>query len=289
MQTGRFDAIVCHGTWPLVVFGRVAHRRNLPLVFWAHDVVTSRHWLDRRASHAKPDLIVANSRFTLSHAETLFGRGLGRVVYYPVPESSISDGAGARARVRAVSGTAPEAVVILQASRLEPWKGQETLLEALALVKDLPQWTCWIAGGPQRAWETEYLRRLESLARDRGIGDRIRFLGQRRDVPELLAASDIFCQPNSGPEPFGISLVEAMYAGLPVVTSAFGGAMESVTADCGVTVPPGDAAALAQTLRLLVLDSSLRSRLGARGPARAHDLCEPSRQLGKLKDVLSVL
>ena len=69
----------------------------------------------------------------------------------------------------------------------------------------------------------------------------MRFLGQREDVPRLMAAADVFCQPNTGPEPFGIVLVEALYAGLPVVTSGFGGAAEIVDQTCGVLTAPGDA------------------------------------------------
>ena len=67
----------------------------------------------------------------------------------------------------------------------------------------------------------------------------MRWLGQRRDVPELLAAADIYCQPNVGAEPFGIVFVEALYTGLPVVTTALGGALEIIDASCGVLVPPG--------------------------------------------------
>ena len=57
---------------------------------------------------------------------------------------------------------------------------------------------------------------------------------QRDDVPRLLAAADIFCQPNLGPEPFGIGFVEALSAGLPVITTATGGALEIVDGDCGI-------------------------------------------------------
>ena len=53
-------------------------------------------------------------------------------------------------------------------------------------------------------------------------------------MPALLAAADLFCQPNTAPEPFGLSLVEALQAGLPVVTSGIGGACEIVDASCGV-------------------------------------------------------
>jgi glycosyltransferase involved in cell wall biosynthesis len=81
------------------------------------------------------------------------------------------------------------------------------------------------------AWkEAPYLQSPKNLAADLQISDRIRFVGQRSDVPRLLAAADVFCQPDSGPEPFGIVSVEALYAGLPVVATAIGGAQDSSTA-----------------------------------------------------------
>ena len=73
---------------------------------------------------------------------------------------------------------------------------------------------------------------LKAIADRGGVADRVRFLGQRSDVPRLMAAADVFCQPNAGPEPFGVVFVEALYAGLPVVTSAFGGAVEVVERPC---------------------------------------------------------
>ena len=64
-----------------------------------------------------------------------------------------------------------------------------------------------------------------------------------------MAAADVFCQPNTGPEPFGIVLVEALHAGLPVVTSGFGGAAEIVEQTCGFLTTPGDTVAVATALR----------------------------------------
>ena len=74
--------------------------------------------------------------------------------------------------------------------------------------------------------------------------ERVRFLGQRSDIPDVLGAADIHCQPNVDPEPFGVAFVEALHAGLPVVTTAIGAAPEVVDATCGVLVPK-DAGALA--------------------------------------------
>ena len=111
------------------------------------------------------------------------------------------------------------------------------------------------------------------------MSDRVRFLGERHDVPALLQAADIYCQPNVNPEPFGISLVEAQGAGLPIVTSSFGGALEIVDEHCGLLVAPHDIDALAAALRRLLADASLRARLGQAARDRADALCDLTRQM----------
>jgi glycosyltransferase involved in cell wall biosynthesis len=148
---------------------------------------------------------------------------------------------------------------------------------------------CWIAGGPQRPKEQAYFHELQDLAHELGIGDRVCFLGQRSDVPELLRAADIHCQPNTGPEPFGIALVEALYAGLPVVTTAMGGAQEIVDETCGILVKPGDEGELAEALGKLICNRTLLARLAAGGPARARWLCGPAAQLEKLRGIFDEL
>src|SRR5262249_28306642 len=75
-------------------------------------------------------------------------------------------------------------------------------------------------------------------------------------------------------------------AALPVVTSAMGGALEIVDDTCGSLLPPGDRSALAESLGKLIQDSKLRGRLGAAGPGRARQLCDPATQLGELKLLL---
>jgi glycosyltransferase involved in cell wall biosynthesis len=183
-------------------------------------MVDGRHWLERWARRTEPQLILCNSRFTEDTLITLYPGVRTEVIYPPVaPPNPVE--LRAREAVRCELDTSPEAVVIIQASRLEEWKGHRALLNGLGLVRDLPDWTCWIVGGVQRAHEAPYLEALKILAADLRISERVRFVGQRSDVPRLLAAADIFCQPNSGPEPFGIVFVEALYAGLPVVASDF--------------------------------------------------------------------
>ncbi len=189
----------------------------------------------------------------------------------------------ARDEARAEFGLATDAVVIIQVSRLEEWKGQRFLLEALGRSREVHNWTCWIVGGAQRRHEAFYLETLQTDAVRLGIGERVKFLGQRSDIARLLAAADVFCQPNTGPEPFGIVFVEALYAGLPVVTSDIGGAREVVDESCGMLFKAGDVDQLSRVLTKMVREPQVRRRLGAQGPIRAHALCDPSRQLAQLR------
>jgi glycosyltransferase involved in cell wall biosynthesis len=178
--------------------------------------------------------------------------------------------------------------VIIQVSRMEPWKGHALHLRALSKIRDLPNWCCWQVGGPsERQDEVAYFESLLKMARDLGVADRVRFLGKRSDVPRLLQAADCFCQPNLGTEGFSISFMEALMAGLPVVTTAIGGAVELINESCGFVIPLGDEEALTQSLRRLVREPELRERLGAAGYRRVHDLCDPARQLGRFKEAFS--
>jgi glycosyltransferase involved in cell wall biosynthesis len=216
----------------------------------------------------------------------LFPRVHREIVFYPVAPPSETFNGSERAATRAEFQTPADATVLIQASRMEAWKGQSLQLEALALLKDLPGWVSWQVGGAQRPEEIKYLDQLKRRAVELGISDRVRFPGQREDVSRLLSAADIHCQPNVGPEPFGIAFIEALYARLPVVTTSIGGACEIVDETCGVLVPPGQASTLAASLRRLIEDQKLRLNLGAAGPARAHSLCHPATQMARVNQLL---
>src|SRR3990172_8459324 len=123
---------------------------------------------------------------------------------------------------------------------------------------------------------------LERQTNEARIAHRVHFLGARDDVASLLWASDVYCQPNTQPEPFGISFIEALYAGLPVVATDLGGAREIVTPACGVLVPPRDPRALRDALERMMTDAGLRQRLRAAAPARAAALCAPEAAVQRL-------
>lgn len=285
LDDARPDVVICHSSWTHGLFGDVAHARGIPLVFWLHDAVTGKTWADRFARRTPPALAVCTSEFARGTLPLLWADVASDVVYPPVPPPDA--GTGDRGLVRARLQTPPDDAVILQASRMEPWKGHRLLIEGLGRLRDVGGWTAWIAGGAQRPHEEAHLAEMYALAQSLGIAPRIRFLGQRDDVPALMASADLLCQPNLGPEPFGIAFVEAMHTGLPVVATAIGGAREIVDAACGILVPPQDPAALANALRRLIADPALRARLGAAGPAHARTLCDADQQTTKLRNVLA--
>lgn len=287
LRRNHFDTVVCHSAWSKVIFGPAVRSAGMPLVQWLHDAATGRHWLERWARRMPPDLALCNSHFTAGTLPNMYPHVRTEMVYYPVasPESHYST--ADRVAVRAGLSTPQEATVIVQVSRMESWKGHALHLEALGLLSDLPNWMCWQIGGGQRPHEVQYMEELKSRAARLGIAERIRFLGQRSDVARLLATADIHCQPNTGPEPFGITFIEALLAGLPVVTTAIGGACEIVNDSCGVLVPPDDAHALAASLRRLIQNRDLRTSLGVAGRIRARKLCGPLTQMQHLYKVLS--
>lgn len=289
ISSNRPDVLLGHSCWPLAVFGPVARRCRVPLAFWMHDTVSGSHRIERIARRTSPDLAIVNSLHTASTLPNLFPRVPSEVLPYPVEPAPEFDRLTARAALRRELDTPSDSLVVAITCRLEPWKGHALLLDALGRLSDKPGWTAWIAGGVQRPQEQVYLDDLKARARRLGIADRLRWLGQRSDIREVLASADIHCQPNLGPEPFGIAFVEALYAGLPVVSTRMGGASEIVDETCGLLVEPGNPDSLAWALRSLLDDPALRARLGSGGPARAFSLSDPSRVLDRLSVLLGRL
>jgi glycosyltransferase involved in cell wall biosynthesis len=108
----------------------------------------------------------------------------------------------------------------------------------------------------------------EERVRSLGLSERFRFLGFRRDAARLLQLFDVVAMP-SHTEPLGLSALEGMAAGRPVVGSRIGGIMETVVeGDTGILVPPRDAIHLAEALETVVSDPSLRTRFGQAGRQR---------------------
>lgn len=285
----RYDVIVCHQPWTQALFGGVIHKFGIPYVAYFHGP-NGGAWPERLSRRHRPQLVIAPSRFTLNTVQPLFPDVSGEVVYYPLPVqvTAASDlAAEHRIAIRTQLRARPEDTVILQASRIEPWKGPDLVLRALSKLRDLPNWRFWLAGGAQRNYERSYYNELKRLAVELAIEDRVEFLGQRTDVPVLMRAADLYCQGNRGPEAFGLSFLEANYCGLPVVTSDLGAASEWFDPSSGILVAPENVDDLAKALRILLADAGRRKAMGACAKDRAMELCNTAKQLHRLSQLLA--
>jgi glycosyltransferase involved in cell wall biosynthesis len=282
VQTLKPDVVMAHGLWAYVVFGQGLPLAP-PLVVFQHGAAIA-DALHRLASLRAPAGVIANSPYTASTTATVFPGVPVRVCRYPVVPSSPRR---ARDLVRAEL-TVREEPVIVQTSRLEPWKGQRLLLEALTRLPEIP-WRLWLAGGHARPAEARFRDELEAFTRSHGLDERVTFLGERNDISDVLAAADIFCQPNIEREPYGISVVEAMSAGLPIVATKLGATADGVGPEIGRCVDP-DPMALSDALRELLTDREKRIRLGSAAREHFNDNFSPAaalRDLGAALDTIS--
>jgi glycosyltransferase involved in cell wall biosynthesis len=204
---------------------------------------------------------------TAAHAEELAARFGPRQAIGIVP-----DGARLAAdRTFDWSGPRGDRPVVAYAGHLYPWKGVDTLIDALALV---PEVDGRIIGGHPREGD---LARLTALAAARGLGPRLHFTGllSPQDVAGALAEADVLVLPNTATEVSArytspLKLFEYLAAGRPIVASRLPALSEVL--DDGVNallVAPGDPAALADAIRRLAGDRALAHRLASRAFADA--------------------
>lgn len=229
---------------------------------------TGRHVLAGAAA------IIANSRATAARAERLLSSlnvdPTGRVhAVHPGtdPGRFTPDAPGSAAWRRRLAPGGER--VLLSVSRLMARKGVDTALEALARIAPTHRDVVYIIAGdgPERP-------RLERLAVELGVTDRVRFLGPVDDaeLPALYAAADLFILPvreepgDDEVEGFGIVFCEAAAAGLPVIAGDSGGVAEAVRpGETALLVPPRDAAATAAALARLLDDDDVRRAMGRAG------------------------
>jgi glycosyltransferase involved in cell wall biosynthesis len=221
-------------------------------------------WRRRLALRVSLDIsggVVAVSRPLAEHLSRDLHFRRGRVTVIP---NGVRPRPHQRSTLREELGLRSQAPLLLSVGNLYKVKGHRFLIEALATLRhELPDVHVAIAG---RGVEEGGLR---ELAISRGVGERVHLLGLRGDVPNLLAAADIFVMPSLS-EGLPLALLEAMFAALPVVASDVG---EIATVldegSAGVLVRPGDSEALAGALRTLLRDRVGARKLGERAARRA--------------------
>jgi glycosyltransferase involved in cell wall biosynthesis len=243
-----FDLIYANSQKAFALAAPACAAARRPLIWHLHDILSSDHFgrgqigLTVRLANRFASRVIVPSR---AAAEAFTAAGGHQPLIRVVP-NGLDDASGPDLEpLRAAFGlTTPFVFGVF--SRLSPWKGQSVALKALA---ELPDAGCVIAGAALFG-EEAYAEALLAEAASLGVADRVRFLGQRSDVPALMRAVDAVVHPSTEPEPFGRTLVEAMLARRPLIAADAGAVPEILDGGrVGLLFPPGDHAALAERLR----------------------------------------
>jgi glycosyltransferase involved in cell wall biosynthesis len=245
--------------------------RRPPVLFTEHgrffpDVSsTKRRWFNRLMTSRRDRLVAVGSavKRALIDNEGLLAERI-EIVYNGVASIPASLSDDRRANLRREFGAPNDEFVILHVARLDPIKDHSTALQAFArAVAQTPQLRLVLVGdGPERP-------RIEREIADLRLQSSVTMLGQRGDVSELLSAADAFLL-TSVSEGLPVTIIEAMAAGLPVVSTNVGGVPEIIDdGDTGLLAPAGDGPAIAAALVRLSQDAALRTRLAERGRERA--------------------
>jgi glycosyltransferase involved in cell wall biosynthesis len=224
-------------------------------------------------------VVVANSAYTAGSIRASAPHARLEVLHPAIDALSFDPAHIDRSAARARLGAAGTREVLLGVvAQLSPWKGQETAIEALRLLREqhvdahllLIGSAKFVARSTRFDNET-YVARLRRLVADAGLDDRVDFLGERTDVPELVRALDVLMLPSER-EPFGRALLEAMALEVPVLAPSDGGAPELVRdGRDGYLVAPGEPAAWASAVRRVIELPERGRELGRAGRLRVSE------------------
>lgn len=258
------DVIIAHnvGVTVAAALAQWTRRRRVPIVTVFHGVAA-----DDYGTAARLLSVVSTSVVTVSEAisRRLVAAGLRRREPVVIPNAITAPVLPERAVARRELGLDADAPVALCAARLVDQKRHDVLLRAWSEVP--PHGVLLIAGdGPNR-------RDLEALRVELGLGDRVRLLGNRRDMPRLLSAADVATLASDW-EGLPVFVLEAMAAGRPIVATEVDGLSEVLRGGGGLLVPPRSPSALAGALTQLLTDTAARDDAAAKAQqtiARRHD------------------
>ncbi|HEV8617609.1 MAG TPA: glycosyltransferase family 4 protein [Methylomirabilota bacterium] len=244
--------------------------------------------LIRSSATRLASLVLTNSDAV---AASIGGGDRIRRVYNPIDVDRFHPGvSGKRVREELDLGDAP---VVAMVAHLTPWKGHEQfLMIAREVVAALPAARFLVAGGAiyETAGHQGYAAGLRARAEVLGVDRRVHFLGERDDVPEILAAADVLVHCSIAPEPFGRVLAEAMAVGRPVVASRAGGIPEVVEdGQMGYLVPVGDVPTAARAVLRLLGSRELREAFGAAGRRRAVTRFAPAAHTAGVLDAYRIV
>jgi glycosyltransferase involved in cell wall biosynthesis len=247
-----YDLIYANTQKALVVGALASFLSHRPLVYHLHDILSTDHFSrTNRAiavtlANTAASLVIANSQASQAAFVDAGGRSqLTQVVYNGFDPELYRTNQSIRNTLRQQLGLDGR-FIVGQFSRLSPWKGQHILIEALTYC---PEDVTAILVGEALFGEQDYAQSLHEQVAKLGLEQRVRFLGFRSDIVQLMSVCDLVAHTSTAAEPFGRVVVEAMLCGCPVVAAKAGGVVELVEhGRTGWLVPPGEPTLLAEAI-----------------------------------------
>jgi glycosyltransferase involved in cell wall biosynthesis len=303
------DVIHTNG-FKMHVLGALAKTRGTPLIWHIHDYVSSRPLMARliKLLCNRCALIIANSESVKRDVEAVCGPGVKVQTVYNAVDTAEFSPEGERLDLDglsglAVNGSREKYVRIGLLATFGRWKGHDVFLRALSLLPPDVTWRAYIIGDAIYQTDGSQFSRdeLQSLAEQLGLSDRVGFTGFVERPAAAIRALDIVVHASVQPEPFGLTIVEAMACGRPVIVSNAGGAVELIQPKVihrngngnsaasnqpanalALSHTPGSAAELADRMSELARDSTLRVRMGSSGQVAASEFFNVSEFAGRL-------
>ena len=275
-KLGRnYDLLYANTPKALVVGAFASLLSGRPLIYHLRDILTPDHFsqANRRVIVTLANRFVSSVIAVSKASQTAFVNAGGRpdmvqVVYNGMEPEKFQGYESEGASLRQELGLTGK-FIIGHFSRLSPWKGQHIVIEAL---KQCQENVTALLVGDALFGEEAYSQQLHQQVRDLGLEDRVKFLGFRSDVPQLMAACDLVTHTSTAPEPCSRVLIETMLAGKPIVATQDGGTLELVEhGKMGWLIPPGDPSALASTITELQDQPEHMSKIAMQGQHIARD------------------
>ncbi|MDP7423417.1 MAG: glycosyltransferase family 4 protein [bacterium] len=278
-NAGRFQAVLCNSSMAARVVGFLKPWHRLPVIFYAHG---RRGWASQALLQRLSDRVIAVSRFIASTFPQPDHPGL-TVLHngIPLPASSTNV---EKKEIKALSRTfgLNHGPVIGSVGRLSRVKGYHDLLAAFPpIIARHPQTRLLLVGeGGER-------ENLEQLTKQLEISENVVFTGFQSHVAPFFELMDVFVLPSTWQEPFGLVVIEAMAARLPVVATRLGGVPEIVLHEAnGLLVDKNQPDDIARAVNRLLDSPETASAMGELGRTRAENLFNHKLMVRKFEELI---
>lgn len=289
----EIDVVLSNSAHALLYARPIARMTGRPCVWWVHGHFPGDRFRGHLISYAhlfvSADAFFTNSEHTARVIAADYPTASNiRVVRYGIDLREVSPNGGQTAALRQSLGIPADEPVVAMFGRLHPFKGQDVFVRAAEMIAAKGMRAKFLlVGSALMGLETGYAEKLQEFVRTAGLQGKVLFLGERRDISDLMNASDVLVHASLEPEPWGLVVAEGMAAGRAVIAAAAGGPLEMIDhGRTGLLVPPGDPTVLAGAIMSLLENPGLRQQMGEAARRHAEQFFDSRVAAARLCDAL---